>query len=308
MTHDSPTPFPPRRAPLSWVFALFIASLLLLPPLSSAHADEADETDVATLDWTLAETLLALGVTPQGVAQIEAYHDWVGTPRIPASVADLGLRTQPNLELLASLDPGHILISPMFASLKPRLSRIAPVTNIGIYAPDSDPWASMLTATRQVADVVGKPDAAERLIERTQAHLAQARQRLPEETPPLLLVQFMDARHVRVFGESGLYQAVLEHLGLDNAWTGPTNYWGFSLVGLEALANIDAQLVVIEPLPVGVEAQLAESGLWRNLSAVRQDRVMRLSPVWSFGALPSARRFADLLVEALTSTEADANA
>ncbi|MCG7600583.1 ABC transporter substrate-binding protein [Halomonas sp. McH1-25] len=280
--------------------ALVITPLLVLLLVSVTLPSRADEApDVATLDWTLAETLLALGVVPEGVAQIDAYRDWVREPDIPDAVPDLGLRTQPNLELLASLGLDRILISPMFANLEPRLSRIAPVTTIGIYGPDSDPWQSMLEATRQVADVVDRPQAAERLIESTAAYLDETRERLPENVPPLLLVQFMDARHVRVFGESGLYQAVLDHLGLDNAWPGPTNYWGFSLVGLEELAELDAQLIVIEPLPVGVDDELASSGLWRNLRAVRDRPVIYLPPVWSFGALPSAKRFADLLATAL---------
>lgn len=281
-----------------------ILSLLLVTGLVvPAHADETP--DVATLDWTLAETLLALGVVPEGVAQIDAYHDWVSHPRIPDRVADLGLRTQPNLELLASLGLDHILISPMFASLEPRLSRIAPVTTIGIYGPDSHPWQSMLDATHQVAAVINRPEAARQLIKETESHLANLRDRLPSDVPPLLLVQFMDSRHVRVFGESGLYQAVLERLKLENAWPGPTNYWGFSLVGLEALANMDAQLIVIEPLPVGVRAELENSGLWHNLRVVRERPVIYLPPVWSFGALPSAKRFADLLTDALQTIPAE---
>ncbi|MGM0913096.1 MAG: hypothetical protein ACQEXC_05115 [Pseudomonadota bacterium] len=40
-----------------------------------------------------------------------------------------------------------------------------------------------------------------------------------------LVVQFMDERHVRVFGEGGLYQAVMDRLGLENAWRGETNAW-----------------------------------------------------------------------------------
>lgn len=294
------TPSRSWRIALSWLLASMIALSLCLTPFLTAHAGQPKhEAKITTLDWTLAETLLALGVTPQGVAQISAYHDWVGQPHLPESVADLGLRTQPNLELLASLDPEHILISPMFASLEPRLSRIAPVTTIGIYQPDSDPWASMLDATRQVAELADRGTAAERLIAESEAHLARVRERLPEDVPPLLLVQFMDDRHVRVFGEHGLYHAVLEQLGLDNAWTGTTNYWGFSLVGLEALAGIEAQLVVIEPLPTGVATRLSRSGLWRNLNAVRNGEVIYLPPVWSFGALPSAQRFADLLSAAL---------
>ncbi|MGC3874964.1 ABC transporter substrate-binding protein [Halomonas sp. GXIMD04776] len=276
--------------------------------LATIFPAQAADSRIVTLDWTVAETLLALDVVPQGVAQIDAYRDWVGTPALPPSVMDLGLRAQPNLELLASLDPAHILITPLFAALESRLSRIAPVTTLGIYASGDDPWSGMLAATRELGELVDRPEAAERLIKTTNAHLAKAKRHLPENLPPLLLVQFMDARHVRVFGDRSLYQGVLAHLGLDNAWKRPTNAYGFSLVGLEALANLDAHLVVVEPLPVGVETQLNENGLWQNLSAVREQRVSTLPPVWSFGGLPSARRFATLLVEALTRTERAADA
>ncbi|WP_082140419.1 ABC transporter substrate-binding protein [Halomonas sp. PR-M31] len=278
-----------------------LAALLLL--LASTLPARAAESSIVTLDWTVAETMLALGVVPQGVAQLDAYRDWVGSPEMPASVVDLGLRAQPNLELLADLDPSDILITPLFASLEPRLSRIAPVTTLGIYATSNDPWASMLAATRKLGRLTGRPEAAERLIASTETQLAQAKKRLPENSPALLVVQFMDERHVRVFGERSLFQGVLSRLGLDNAWQEKTNTYGFSLVGLEDLAELKAHLVVVEPLPTGVEEQLAESGLWQNLDAVRRHQVSTLPPVWSFGALPSAQRFTHLLVKALTPKE-----
>lgn len=278
--------------------------LMLSLTLATAHAARSDTPTVATLDWTIAETLVALGVTPQAVAQIDAYHDWVGEPPLPASVTDLGLRTQPNLELLASLEPDRILISPMFANLTPRLSRIAPVENLALYTPEGDTWEQMRELTRQVARLVDHPHAGERLIETTEAYLASLRHSLRDDHPPLLLVQFMDERHVRVFGDNGLYQAALDRLGLANAWQRPTNAWGFSLVSLEALLDIDARLVVVEPLPVGVEEQLASSGLWQHLPSVRAGTQITLPPVWSFGALPSAKRFATELVAALEGDDA----
>lgn len=285
-------PSPVRR--IAWLAGLVVTLALLGPPSALAATPR-----IATLDWTLAETLVALGVAPQGVAQTDAYRHWVKAPPLPDEVTDLGLRTQPNLELLASLAPDRILISPMFANLAPRLSRIAPVETLALYTPGADTWPQMRDLTRKVAQLVGRPAAGERLIEDTEAHLAALRQRLPAHPPSLLLVQFMDTRHVRVFGDNGLYQAVLDRLGLDNAWTGPTNSWGFSLVGIEALADIEARLVVVDPLPVGVESQLAASGLWQHLPSVANDRVIRLPAVWSFGALPSASRFAESLVGAL---------
>nr|WP_244183043.1 ABC transporter substrate-binding protein [Halomonas songnenensis] len=255
----------------------------------------------ATVDWTIAETLVAIDAPISGVAQQQDYYDWVGEPRIPQSATDLGLRAQPNFELLAQLAPEQILISPMFASLTPRLERIAPVTSLALYSPGADTWQEMQALTRELGELTDREAAAEALIEDTQTLMASLRDAQPD-TAPLLMVQFMDARHVRIFGDNSLYNAVLEQLGLANAWEEPTNAWGFSLTGIEVLANYpDARLVIIDPLPLGVEEQLATSGLWQQLPIVKNDTLLRLPPVWSFGALPSAQRFARVLTSALTS-------
>ncbi|MGS2745112.1 ABC transporter substrate-binding protein [Halomonas sp. LS-001] len=268
---------------------------ICLLPFSNAKAQWA------TVDWTIAETLLAIDAPVNGIAQQSDYHQWVGEPRIPASVTDLGLRTQPNVELMAQSPPSQTLISPMFASLTPRLERIAPVTSFALYSPGTDTWQEMQTLTRQLGELTKRQPQAEQLINDTHALMSTLRQQRPD-TAPLLMVQFMDARHVRVFGDNSLYNAVLEQLDLTNAWDQPTNAWGFSLSGIEALARYpEATLVIVDPLPIGVEDALAESGLWQHLPSVKNANLLRLPPVWSFGALPSAQRFARELVTALAS-------
>ncbi|BCB09685.1 ABC transporter substrate-binding protein [Vreelandella venusta] len=259
----------------------------------------------ATVDWTIAETLLAIDAPVSSVAQQSDYHQWVSEPQIPDSATDMGLRTQPNLELLAQEPPVQTLISPMFTGLKPRLERIAPVTLFSLYSPGTDTWQEMQTLTRKLGELTEHQPQAEQLIEETQTLMTTLRESRPlsqAEIAPLLMVQFMDARHVRVFGENSLYNAVLEQLELPNAWDQPTNSWGFALVGIEALARYpEATLVIIDPLPIGAEEQLAKSGLWQQLPSVRHDRIVRLPPVWSFGALPSAQRFARELFAALSA-------
>ncbi|MGM0913097.1 MAG: hypothetical protein ACQEXC_05110 [Pseudomonadota bacterium] len=76
-------------------------------------------------------------------------------------------------------------------------------------------------------------------------------------------------------------------------------------MGLEQLTGREARLVVVEPYPLGVEAALADSGLWQQQPSVRDDSLITLPPVWSFGALPSAQRFADHLVAALEEAPHD---
>ncbi|WP_394426459.1 ABC transporter substrate-binding protein [Vreelandella stevensii] len=263
-------------------------------PLSSAHAQWA------TLNWTIVETLLAIDAPLSGTAQHKGYHEWVGEPGIPDGVVDLGLRSQPNLELMAQSPPAHTFISPMFAGLTERLERVAPVTSFYPYSPGTHTWQEIHTLTRQLGELTSRQEQAAQLINETQALLETLRQQRPD-APPLLMVQFMDARHVRVFGDNSLYHAVLEQIDLANAWDRPTNAWGFSLVGIEALYDYpEATLVVVEPLPAGVEESLAKSGLWQHLPSVENATLLRLPPVWSFGALPAAQRFARELVAALT--------
>ncbi|MCE9663405.1 ABC transporter substrate-binding protein [Halomonas sp. M5N1S17] len=278
-----------------------LTALLALLWLATTPAMASDSGGLATLDWTLAETLMALEAPPRGVAQVGAYHDWVGQPRLADRVIDLGLRSQPNLELLAQLDPSHILISSMFTHLAPRLSQVGDVDTFSLYTGEHEAWDGAVALTHALGEVTGRPAAAESLVEETAAHIESLRQGLPQGIPPLLIIQFMDDRHVRVFGEHSLYQAVLERLELENAWQEQTNAWGFSLVGLERLITLDAQLVVIEPYPTGVEKNLRHSALWQHQSSVRDDTLITLPAAWSFGALPSASRFAELLAAALAA-------
>lgn len=275
---------------------LIILFAMLTTPFASA---QEQEIKVAAIDWTQIETLLALGIQPIGAAQVTDYNAWVKSPTIPASTADLGLRTQPNLERLSELKPERIFISPMFQSLVPQLSRIAPVTNIALYKKGNVSWQTLKTYTRTIAKDTNKEDAAEALIESAQSKLAELTAQVPANAAPLLMVQFMDARHVRVFGNNSMYKIAANQIGLKNAWQGNTNSWGFSLVGIDKLLGIKGQIVVIEPLPAGVINNLQQDAFWQYLITQTSHPMLTIPPVWSFGAIPSTVRFATLLTTAL---------
>ncbi|MDM5150819.1 ABC transporter substrate-binding protein [Aeromonas salmonicida] len=280
------------------LLGLLLPLALQAEPASTATG--AAVPRIATLDWTIAETLLALGVTPLAVGDVSAYRAWVGEPLLPADVVDIGLRAQPNRELLAELKPDRILISPLAAPLAPTLSRIAPVQSIALYDPQTDLWQRLHEATLTIAALVNKTAEANVLLTDLNRDLEQMKQTLPAELPPLLVVQFIDERHVRVFGRHSLFEAVMQRLDLRNAWQGETNAWGFSVASLEQFLSIpEARLVVVDPIPVGVSERLQEPGLWQHLPLVQQAPVLHLPAVWSFGGVLAARRFATLLSEAL---------
>ncbi|WP_198666618.1 ABC transporter substrate-binding protein [Marinomonas shanghaiensis] len=276
-----------------YLFALFIAFVASIAP-----AQEQD-IKIAVIDWTQVETLLALGVQPVGAAQIADYNAWVKAPEIPEGTVDLGLRTQPNLERLSELKPDQIFISPMFQSLTPQLSRIAPVNNITLYTKNNVSWQALEAYTRTIAKDTHREDAAETLIQSARDTFVSLSTQRPVEVAPLLMVQFMDARHVRVFGNNSMYKVAADQIGLKSAWQGDTNSWGFALVSIDKLIDLKAQIVVIEPLPAGVKQHLEQDAFWQYLVKQTGYPALTIPAVWSFGAIPSTVRFATLLTSAL---------
>ncbi|MGX1308366.1 ABC-type Fe3+-hydroxamate transport system substrate-binding protein [Amorphus suaedae] len=256
---------------------------------------------VASLDYGLANTAMALGVTPVGIAQAPYWKTWVVEPPLPESVVDLGRDREVNLELLASLKPDLILATPYVQALRSRLDDIAPVLSLTIYAPDGEPLTRAWEATRVLGDRLGRTEAARAFLADADAAFADCARRLARAKPgPVLLINFMDARHARVYGAHGLYQNVLDRIGGTNAWTGPTNFWGFQTIGLEQLADYagpDTTIIALEPIPEDVEPTLARSPLWRQLPPIANGRTAVLPSVLTFGMVPAALRFARLFTD-----------
>jgi len=112
----------------------------------------------------------------------------------------------------------------------------------------------------------------------------------------------MDARHVRIYSSPGLFHNVLERIGVRNAWTRESNYWGFETIGIEELSKItdpDARLIAFDPVPPDVLPKLAQSPLWNRLAFARPGHLSILPPALMFGMVNEAMRFAGLLTDLL---------
>lgn len=294
---------PPTRR--CWLSALCLAWLSLLPIQPAAAGGSAP---VATFDWATAETLLALEASPVAMGSLQAFHTWTGNRYAQADIIDVGVQSLPNVELLSHIEPRWILLPPRQAHLGVKMEGIAPTTVLRPYpyAGEQDLLATLDAFTLETGKLVGREREARRLIAETDAHFTALKETLDPQ-PPLLVVQLQDERHARVYGEHSLFAAVLERLGLQSAWQGATNAWGYSLVGVDELFAIDnVRLVVIQgAYPSGFETRLARSGMWQYLPSVRRgDELVLPAGFWIAGTLPSARRFADALVQALENPDA----
>lgn len=256
---------------------------------------------VAVIDWAHLETCLALGITPVAASELRQYRRIVRVPAMPDTVADLGLRGSPNLEMLRLVAPDLTVISQFYDYQTATLETVAPVLSLPSYQAGTPPYGLLEGSTLALGEALGVRPAAARLVAEVVRDIEAARERVkPVSGQPIHVISLGDSRHFRAFGADSLLGDVLTRLGFENAWSDDTSYSAAAPVGLEALADRrDAGIIVIEPLPADVGQSLPDNALWNALPAVRDGRVSILPPVNHFGGLPSARRFAGLLAEAV---------
>lgn len=276
---------------------LAAASAMVLPAQAGAVA-----VSTAIIDWGLLEAALALGAPPVAATELIQYRKLVVDPVVPADVADLGLRGTPNYELLRMIAPARILISGFYEYQRAGLERIAPVLSLPVYEAGKPPYPLAETAMRRLGALLGKSIDAERYIAETRTILSRANAELaPIAARPAFVISLGDSRHFRAFGADSMFGDVLGRLGLANAWTDQTSYSAAAPVGIEALARApEASIVIVAPMPPEVARGLPDNAIWNALPAVRENRVALLDPINHFGGLPSARRFARLMVAAFS--------
>lgn len=292
MTGATSNVYMTRRTLLSGAVALAAAS----------GAQAASSTPrVATLDWALLETLLAVRANVVAAAELRQFKEAVVKPDLPEEVVDIGLRGTPNFEALRFARPDVIFNSNFYAWADPLMSRIAPVESHSIYMASENPYALAEQATIAIGERLELPEAR-RLVDAVAIRLDNLRLKITKDYDRAILpINLGDARHYRVFGADSIFGEVLKRLGLTSAWKGATSYSATAPLGIETLASMpDATIVLIPPHPQDAFESLTRSAFWKALPAAQENRVLILQSINPYGALPAASRFAELLAEGIS--------
>ncbi|UMA66198.1 iron-siderophore ABC transporter substrate-binding protein [Roseivivax marinus] len=263
---------------------------------------DAPPERIVVLDWALAEQVLDLGVVPVGAPELDLYRDWVSVPEMPQSVTDVGLRTEPNLERIAALDPDVIIASDMAPADVARLERIAPVLAFEAWAADHDNVAAARKILLSIATLTGRTDRAEALIADTEQEMSQLRASLEDAfdgaPPDTAVIRLNDAASVWIYGDNSFPVAALDALGVNAALPQAATKWGVVQKPVEALAKVETGAVIaIRPHLAG--SDVFETPLWRFMPFVRQERFAETYPVWSYGGYLSLLRHARAFHDAL---------
>ncbi|MRG85643.1 ABC transporter substrate-binding protein [Salinibacillus xinjiangensis] len=268
---------------------------------------------VVVLEWVYAEDLLALGVQPVGMADIEGYHNWVNIDaELSGEVEDVGTRQEPNLEAISRLNPDLIITaSYRHDAIMEDLKSIAPTLAFNPYPEDedSDQYQEMTETFKKIAKVMGKEDQAEVVLSNMEGTFEDVKTKLTEggfEETPFVLTQAYSGQNtptIRLFTENGMATMIMEKLGLQNAYD-ETNWevYGYNQTDVEALQNFqDAHFFYIVQEDDNVfENQLKGNPAWENLDFVKNDRMYQLpGDTWTFGGPLSAETFANQIAEVM---------
>ncbi|MCW8350836.1 Fe(3+)-hydroxamate ABC transporter substrate-binding protein FhuD [Citrobacter portucalensis] len=272
----------------------------LLWRMNTAHAAAVDPQRIVALEWLPVELLLALGITPYGIADIPNYKLWVNEPPLPDSVIDVGLRTEPNLELLTEMKPSFLLWSAGYGPSPEKLARIAPGRGFN-FSDGKKPLAVARQSLQEMAQLFNLQASSERHLTEYDRFIASLKPRFMQRgARPVLLTSLLDSRHMLVFGSNSLFQDVLDEYGIPNAWQGETNFWGSTAVSIDRLAAYkDVDVLCFDHGNDKEMAALMSTPLWQAMPFVRGGRFQRVPAVWFYGATLSAMHFARILDNAL---------
>lgn len=223
---------------------------------------------------------------------MRVWDRWVGTPELPASIIDLGIRYQPNAELVAQL-PVDLVVDNFFYEHARNLYGDVPSESVMFAAKgDTATWADYTEPTRQLGQLIDEPALAESYIKKSQTDIKLASERLQQRYPKVkrfAVVQFADANNMRMYVKNSLFQPVLKDMGKGLDVLGKGNQWGFVPIRMGDLAQLDNEtcLLIIDPLSPITRAEIKDSLVWQRLGYGDKRCVGELPPIWIYGGMSS---------------------
>lgn len=269
---------------------------------------------IVALEWTYAENLLALGIQPAGVADVQNYKKWVNVkPGIAATVVDVGTRQEPNLETIASLKPDLIIgVKFRHEKIYDKLKAIAPTLIFDPYPAEGGPdqYQEMEQTFRAMADAVGQKEKGEAVLKQMNETFAKAKEKLKaagKGDAEFVLTQAFSNKNtatLRLFTDNAMSVQILNRIGLKNAFKhNKFEVYGFATTGVEALPAVQKAhfLYVVQDSDNVFATLLKENPVWKGLDFVKSNRTYSLGgSTWLFGGPLSAELFVNQVVSVLT--------
>jgi len=263
-------------------------------------ASNSPKINIASPDWGNAATLIAMGYAPIATGDVRTWHRWVGTPGLPPTITDLGIRYMPNAELVAQL-PVDLVVDNFFYEHARNLYGDVPAESVMSAAKgDTAVWEDYTEPTRKLGALIEDPQLAEDYIVKSRQDIAAASEQLQRRYPEFkkfAVVQFADANNLRMYVANSLFEPALAQMDKELVVLGEGNQWGFVPLRMGDLAQLDDEvcLLIVDPLSPITRAEIEDSLIWQRLGYGDTRCMGELPPVWIYGGMSSLVSLADNL-------------
>ena len=267
---------------------------------------------VVTLEWSVTEYAVALGINPVGVADPKGYTEWDTAVPLKNEPKDVGIRTEPSVDAIAALEPDLILadMSSIPDTQMATIEKIAPVAVFN--SATTDGLIDLLKENqKKVGTLTGKDAEAEKLAEDYDSTVDECKRKIADAnksgTPVVYTYPTKTANSIdfRMHGPGSGPGVVAKGVGLSHGWTdsGDKDY-GISNSDVEGLTGIAGETHVFYYAEKGSEdpiSALGSNGIWKSLSFVKNNRVHKTpESVWLYGGTKSLEQMAKLYTDTVT--------
>lgn len=311
------------RLLMSLLLMLAVSSWLHLnnaPTTQSLNHQDTHSHDLAnndlkifTPDWGIAATLVMMGNPPVAIGDKRIYPVWVDKPKLSVDIIDAGIRGQPNVELLAQLQPDLILDTFFYKETRSVYAPNIPVYEIDFGIKDSNTdqrktWTPFIQATHKIGTLLKKPEQAQRYIDNSKQRIIKAGQTIRRRigNKKILVANFWDARELKIDTINSHTTLAAQMMGIDVIDIGSGSQWGKSSIPIHHLYQLpsDTCLIITEPIPTTMKYEISHSPLWQRSPFFRADAcIYKISPVWSNGGIEVMVNFAENLAEAVSTQQ-----
>ena len=268
---------------------------------------------VAVLEWQQIEDALTLCVDPVAVADVEGFTRWDTAETLPAGVADVGTRGEPNLDALFATNPDLVIIEAYTPDdeiiAKLAAYQVPVLATKGADA--TNPIGQMKDTFTLIAQATGREERAQVVLDEFTESLATAKAAVAGAEAAKKEFVYFDGWveggnvNIRPFGQGSLMGELGEELGLTNAWTGEVDpAYGLGQTDIEGMTTVgDATFFYTgtEDPDSDVMGELAKNEIWKALPAVVEGNTHAFPPgIWTFGGPRSAEQVLDAYVAQLT--------
>lgn len=271
--------------------------------------------NIVVLEWSYAEDLLALGIQPTGVADLDGYKKWINVDKkLTESVKDVGTRQEPNLEAISRLNPDLIIaVKNRHEDILDTLKDIAPVVTFAPYSEEAtkNQYKNMKEEFKKVAQIVDETEKANLAITDLEEFIENQKKRVKDAGlagAKYIVTQAFSAQNtptLRLFTGNSIVSQIMSDLSFENAFeSDKLETYGYSEVSVEALQNFQEKemqfLYIVQDDDNIFENQLKGNPVWENLSFVKNGNTHQLpGDTWTFGGILSSHVLTEQLVDAM---------